>query len=90
MSATSACSPPRSEVGDDVVEGYHIHVGGGAGAEQKLAREIFRSVVFAEVPGRIERLLKTYLEHRRDAESFHSFTGRHSVDELTGLIDQAA
>ena len=28
---------------DEEVEGYHIHVGGGSGAEQRLGREIFPS-----------------------------------------------
>jgi ferredoxin-nitrite reductase len=80
----------KVEVGDDLVEGYNVYVGGGAGADQKLARTLYESVVFDELPGRLERLLRAYLTHRREAETFQAFTARHSVDQLTGLIEKAA
>jgi ferredoxin-nitrite reductase len=80
----------KVEIGDDLVEGYNVYVGGSAGADQQIARELCRSVVFAEVPGRLERVLRAYLGNRREAESFQSFTARHSVDELVGLMEQAA
>jgi ferredoxin-nitrite reductase len=78
------------KVGDDLVEGYTIVVGGGAGSERSLAREIYQNVPMADVPARLERILAAYLAHRRDgAESFHDFTKRHSVEELTRLCDPA-
>ncbi|HEY1260018.1 MAG TPA: NirA family protein [Stellaceae bacterium] len=75
-------------VGDDMVEGYTICVGGGAGSERSLAREIRPNVPMAEIPQRLERMLRAYLAQRRDpAESFHEFTGRCTVAELQRFCD---
>jgi ferredoxin-nitrite reductase len=76
--------------GDDEVQGYHIHVGGGSGAEQRLGREIFQSVPADEVPARIEAMLQAYLAHRRNGESFYAFAGRHSDVELCALFAPVA
>jgi ferredoxin-nitrite reductase len=75
--------------GDDEVEGYHIHVGGGSGAEQRLGREIFRSVPAEALPSRIEAMLRVYLAHRREGETFHAFAGRHTDSELIALFAAA-
>jgi ferredoxin-nitrite reductase len=72
---------------DEEVEGYHIVVGGGSGAEIELGREIRRSVPAEEVPRRIKGMLRGYLAQRRPSESFHDFTTRHSVEELSRLFD---
>jgi ferredoxin-nitrite reductase len=72
--------------GDDEIEGYHIHVGGGSGAEQRLGREIFQSVPAEQIFARIEAMLRAYLAHRRHGETFHSFAGRHSDAELTAMF----
>jgi ferredoxin-nitrite reductase len=72
--------------GDEEIEGYHIHVGGGSGAEQRLGREIFPAVPADAVPGRIEAILRAYLAHRDDGESFHGFASRHSDAELTAMF----
>ena len=74
-----------TKVGDDMIEGYSISVGGGAGGEQRLAREIFPTVPMAEVPARVESLLRVYLAERHGVETFHSFAARYSVDELKAL-----
>ena len=76
--------------GDDEVEGYHLYVGGGAGAERGLAREIYRSIAFADVPAKLEAMLRGYLAHRQAGESFHAFTNRHDVAALARLFDEAA
>jgi ferredoxin-nitrite reductase len=79
--------------GDDEIEGYHLHVGGGSGADQRLGREIHRSLPAEEVPARIEAMLLAYLAHRRPAETFHAFAGRHSDAELAamfGVVSEAA
>jgi len=75
---------------DEEVEGYHIVVGGGSGAELELGHEVCRSVPAEEVPQRIEAMLRAYLAQRRPSESFHEFTNRHSVEELTRLFDPSA
>ena len=74
------------KVGDDMVEGYSIFVGGGAGSEQRLGRELFPQIAMADVPGRVETMLRVYLAERRAAESFQSFVARHSLDELKTIF----
>jgi len=68
------------------VEGYHIVLGGGTDDTRGIAREVWKSVAFPEIPSLIEGLLKAYLATRKDGESFNMFANRHSVDELKGLL----
>jgi len=76
------------KVGEDLVDGYTIMVGGGAGSHRALARELYQNVPMAEVPARLERILAAYLARRSGAaESFQDFTRRHSVEELKRLCD---
>jgi ferredoxin-nitrite reductase len=76
--------------GEDSIEGYTIYVGGGAGAEQKIAREVWAAVPFAAVPERLERMLTAYLRHRSNpAESFHAFANRLPLEELRCLFEAA-
>jgi ferredoxin-nitrite reductase len=76
--------------GDDEIEGYHIHVGGGSGAEQRLGRALFQSVPADAIPAHVEAMLQAYLAHRRDDETFHIFAGRHSDAELTAMFARVA
>ncbi|MBI1776437.1 MAG: NirA family protein [Proteobacteria bacterium] len=77
--------------GEDLVEGYHIFVGGAAGAEQRIARELWPSVPFALVLGRIEGMLRAYVEHRsQPGESFQAFVARHDLAALRRLFEAAA
>ncbi|MGO8916868.1 MAG: NirA family protein, partial [Stellaceae bacterium] len=72
-----------AKVGEEAVEGYAIYIGGGAGAERGLGREIYPALPMAEVPERVEGLLRLYLARRRDAaEGFLDFARRSSLDEL--------
>jgi len=81
----------KVEAGDDMVEGYDVFIGGGAGAEQRLGRPLLRAIAFPDLAARLERVLRTYLAHRRGGEeTFRAFSERHSVEELTELIDAAA
>ena len=72
--------------GDEMIEGYTIVVGGGAGNAQRLAREIARDVPFADVADRLEALLRSYMVERREGESFHEFANRHSVEALQAML----
>jgi ferredoxin-nitrite reductase len=74
------------KVGEDMVEGYTIFVGGGAGPERRIGREIFAQVAMAELPQKLETMLRGYLAHRRGGESFQEFATRHSIEELTALF----
>jgi ferredoxin-nitrite reductase len=76
--------------GDDEIEGYHVHVGGGSGGEQRLGREILQPVPAEALPATIEAILRAYLAHRRDGESFHAFAGRHSDAELSAIFAPVA
>jgi ferredoxin-nitrite reductase len=73
----------RVEVGDDMVDGYHLCVGGGWGADQGIARRVLDSVPFDDIPPIVERLLRHYLAHRLSAEeSFVAFVRRQTVEDL--------
>jgi ferredoxin-nitrite reductase len=80
----------KVDLGDDEVEGYHLYVGGGAGAERTLARELYHGVAFDAVPAKLEAMLRAYLAQRRDGESFHEFTNRHDVEALVRMVDAMA
>lgn len=76
--------------GDDMVEGYHIFVGGGYGTEQNIGREVFRSIAATEVPFVIEGMLRAYLDHRASPDdSFNDFVRKHPTDRLKELFDSA-
>jgi ferredoxin-nitrite reductase len=82
-----ACKVQVSEEGD-TVEGYHVLVGGGYGAQAGLARDIYRDVKAEDVPRTVERMLKAYLAQRSAPdETFLTFTRRHEVDALKALFD---
>jgi ferredoxin-nitrite reductase len=81
----------KVDAGDDEeIEGYHLYVGGGSGAEQRLGREILPSVPADDIPARVEAMLRTYLAHRRDGESFYDFAGRHGDAELRAMCAPVA
>jgi ferredoxin-nitrite reductase len=81
----------KVEIGDDLVEGYDVFIGGGAGAEQRLGRPLYRAVPFADLAKKLEPVLRAYLAHRRGGEeSFRAFSERYSVEELTTLVEAAA
>jgi ferredoxin-nitrite reductase len=75
--------------GDDEIEGYHLIVGGGSGAELRLGREIVRDIPADALPGRLEGLLRGFLARRQPGESFHAFANRHSAEELSDLMAAA-
>jgi ferredoxin-nitrite reductase len=85
-----ACKIAVSDEGDQV-EGYHIHVGGGFGAQAALAREVYRDVRAEDAPKIIEAMLRAYLAHRSSPEeTFASFTRRNDVASLRVLFDSGA
>jgi len=72
--------------GDDEVEGYHVIVGGGSGADLALGREICRDIPAEQLPRRLETVLGAYLVDRDAGESFQAFANRRSVAELAALF----
>jgi ferredoxin-nitrite reductase len=74
----------------DQVEGYHLHVGGGYGADAKIGRLLYSDVRAEDVPQRVESLLRAYVAHRADrAETFAAFSRRHETDALKALAEKA-
>jgi len=85
-----ACKVQTSEDGD-TVEGYHIHVGGGFGADAAIAPEIYHDVKAEDAPKIVERMLKAYLAHRvSERETFAAFTRRHEVGALKAMFEREA
>jgi ferredoxin-nitrite reductase len=80
----------KIEQGDDMVEGYDLLVGGGAGSEQLLGRLIRPGIVFDHVLPMILALLSAWQHERAGVdETFQSFTARHSEAELAALTGHA-
>jgi ferredoxin-nitrite reductase len=72
---------------DDMVEGYHIFLGGGYGADQDIGREIYRNVKAEDAPLVIERMLRGYLACRLSQdETFREFSKRYPTEALTDLF----
>ena len=77
----------KAPAGDDVVEGYHVYVGGGYGDRQEIGREIYRDVTAADAPRVLERMLRAYLAHRiGPGEAFQDFVKRHPTEALRELF----
>ncbi len=76
----------KIERGDEMIEGYDLLVGGGAGAEQKLGRLVRPKVAFEDLPPMILSVLHAWQRNRAAPdETFQSFTARLSDGELSGL-----
>ena len=78
------------EQGDDMVDGYHVHLGGGWGDRQAMGRLVFESVAFDELPSLMVAIVGTYLQKREASESFVQFSNRHTVEELKSLAAAVA
>jgi ferredoxin-nitrite reductase len=77
------------DAGDDIVEGYHIFVGGGYGEQQHIGREMYRSVAATDAPKVIEKMLRGYLRHRLGPdEEFTGFVQRHPTEQLKALFEE--
>jgi ferredoxin-nitrite reductase len=78
---------PINEDGD-TVDGFHIVVGGGTGADAKIGSELIRDVKAEDCPRKVEQLLRAYLATREsDEEPFFSFANRHDADTLNRLME---
>ncbi len=80
----------RVPVGDDgdTVDGFHVVVGGGTGANARIGEELLRDIKTEECPAAVLRILSTYLRHRSSAaEEFQAFTARLGVSGLTAMME---
>jgi ferredoxin-nitrite reductase len=78
----------KVERGEDLVEGYDLHVGGGAGPEQRIGRMILPKVAADLVGPAVLALLVAWMDGCAQGESFQDFTARHD-DAALAAIAQA-
>jgi ferredoxin-nitrite reductase len=76
----------KTKLGGESVDGYHIFVGGGFGASQAVGRQVFNGIAFESVKSLVENMLRGYLRHRTENESFQAFTARHDVNTLQAIF----
>jgi ferredoxin-nitrite reductase len=76
----------RVKVAGESVEGYHVFVGGGFGDKQAVGRQVFQGVAFDDLKSTLEKMLKGYLRHRTEEESFQSFANRHDLNTLQAIF----
>jgi ferredoxin-nitrite reductase len=80
----------KVERGEEMVEGYDLHVGGGAGPEQAIGRLIAPKVAADELAPRVLALLQGWLAQRAPGESFHAFCARQDEAALAALSSAPA
>ena len=78
----------KIEQGDEMIEGYDLHVGGGAGARQAIGRLIHPQVKFADLLPMVLSLLTAWMEQRDGAEDFQSWTTRLTDEELAARCER--
>ncbi len=69
--------------GDDTVEGYDLHVGGGAGPEQKIGRLIRPAIAFPDLPPMVLALLRAW----NDAGSFQEWSAAQTDEQLASVLN---
>ena len=79
----------KIEQGEETLEGYHLHVGGGFGDMRAIAREIARDIPALHVPDAVARLLVAYRSERSGDETFQSWSARQDLGHLQTLLVQA-
>jgi ferredoxin-nitrite reductase len=78
----------KIEHGEEMVEGYDLFVGGGAGARQALGRPVRTAVPFGELPPLVLALFSAWMERRTGAEDFQAWTARQSDEALAALVGE--
>ncbi len=80
----------KVERGEDMVEGYDLHVGGGAGPEQAIGRLIRPAVAADELPPMVLGLLSRWMAERGERQGFQAWSAAHSDEELLAICEGAA
>lgn len=75
----------KVERGEDMLEGYDLHVGGGAGPLQAIGRLIRPAVVAEDLPPMILNLLQSWMTTRVDGQGFQPWSAALSDDALAQL-----
>lgn len=61
---------------EEMVEGYHILVGGRTGIDPKIGVKLFDAIAFDDIPAYVALLIQYYLDHRIEEETFANFSKR--------------
>jgi ferredoxin-nitrite reductase len=76
-------------VGEEMVEGYHVFVGGGHGENREIGRQIATGVLATELPQFLERLLLHFLANRSDDEqTFRDWSRAQPLDSFLSITSQ--
>jgi ferredoxin-nitrite reductase len=79
----------KVEQGDDLVEGYDLYVGGGAGRGAAIGRLIKSGIAFAALPPMVLTLLSAWMTQREVGESFQSWSAQQSDAQLLTMTAAA-
>jgi len=73
-------------VGEEMVEGYHVFVGGGYGENREIGRQLAASIPFDDLLPLVEHLLLAWQSQRSaDTDNFQNWVSRKSIDELRAI-----
>ncbi|MGB8166877.1 MAG: NirA family protein [Chthoniobacteraceae bacterium] len=70
----------------ETVDGYHVFLGGGFGKNQAVGRQVFNAIPYDELPPLMEKVLRGYLRHRSEGETFQQFSTRHDLNKLQAIF----
>ncbi len=76
----------KAKVNGESIDGYHIFVGGGFGDNQAIGRQIFNALSAEDTKLTLEKMLKGFLSHRTNGETFQQWTKRHEVGRLQEMF----
>jgi ferredoxin-nitrite reductase len=76
----------KVKVAGETVEGYHVFVGGGFGANRAVGRQVFQGISFEQLKPTLEKMLNGYLRHRQPGESFQDFAGHRDLNSLQAIF----
>jgi ferredoxin-nitrite reductase len=79
----------KVERGDDLVEGYDLHVGGGAGPAQAIGRLIRPGIAMDDLPGVVLGLLRAWLDGRTGGQGFQAWAAAQSDATLLAICGGA-
>lgn len=76
----------KVSVGEELVEGYHVFVGGGYGDNREIGRQLATSVAFDDLPPLIEQLLIAWQTQRSTStDNFQIWVSKKSIEELQAI-----
>ncbi len=75
-----------AHVGDHLSEAVDIGLGGSLGAASGFIDWIEHARPVDEVPGALVRVLRRYQDERREHETFHTWSRRHTADDLRSTL----